>query len=121
MTRIMGKRPALALRWPQQPLCAVPPTLATKPGSHPGVPCPSGLFEPSDMKYDFYQDRELDPSLVEMTEVAVHMLSRNPRGFYLFVEGEWGFLAQQSQAGKGHLERDRALHLCPLDLHRRPH
>nr|XP_003474462.1 intestinal-type alkaline phosphatase [Cavia porcellus] len=46
-----------------------------------------GLFEPSDMKYDFYQDRELDPSLVEMTEVAVHMLSRNPRGFYLFVEG----------------------------------
>ncbi|KAM7339646.1 hypothetical protein ACRRTK_000261 [Alexandromys fortis] len=28
-----------------------------------------------------------DPSLVEMTEVAVRMLSRNPRGFYLFVEG----------------------------------
>uniref|UniRef100_A0A4W2CRC5 Alkaline phosphatase n=1 Tax=Bos indicus x Bos taurus TaxID=30522 RepID=A0A4W2CRC5_BOBOX len=28
-----------------------------------------------------------DPSLEEMTEAALQMLSRNPRGFYLFVEG----------------------------------
>lgn len=41
------------------------------------------------MKYDIYRDTSLDPSLKEMTEVAVSMLSRNPQGFYLFVEGEW--------------------------------
>lgn len=41
------------------------------------------------MKYDIYRDPAQDPSLEEMTEVAVRMLSRNPQGFYLFVEGEW--------------------------------
>ncbi|XP_028645405.1 alkaline phosphatase, germ cell type-like [Grammomys surdaster] len=46
-----------------------------------------GLFEPNDMKYDIYRDPTMDPSLAEMTEVAVRMLSRNPKGFYLFVEG----------------------------------
>lgn len=46
-----------------------------------------GLFEPNDMKYDIYRDPTQDPSLAEMTEVAVHLLSRNPKGFYLFVEG----------------------------------
>lgn len=45
------------------------------------------------MKYDIYRDPTQDPSLAEMTEVAVHMLSRNPKGFYLFVEGEWSCLA----------------------------
>ncbi|KAM6152772.1 LOW QUALITY PROTEIN: intestinal-type alkaline phosphatase-like [Erethizon dorsatum] len=60
-----------------------------------------GLFEPSDMKYDFYQDPELDPSLAEMTEVAVRMLSRNPRGFYLFVEG--GRIDHGHHEGRAHL------------------
>ncbi|XP_034377518.1 alkaline phosphatase, germ cell type-like [Arvicanthis niloticus] len=46
-----------------------------------------GLFEPNDMKYDIYRDPTQDPSLAEMTEVAVRVLSRNPKGFYLFVEG----------------------------------
>uniref|UniRef100_A0A8C6RTY9 Alkaline phosphatase n=1 Tax=Nannospalax galili TaxID=1026970 RepID=A0A8C6RTY9_NANGA len=46
-----------------------------------------GLFEPVEMKYDIYRNSSLDPSLEEMTEVAVRMLSRNPQGFYLFVEG----------------------------------
>ncbi|KAM6152773.1 intestinal-type alkaline phosphatase-like [Erethizon dorsatum] len=46
-----------------------------------------GLFEPEHLKYETNRNHELDPSLVEMTEVAVHMLSRNPRGFFLFVEG----------------------------------
>lgn len=37
---------------------------------------------------------------MEMTEVAVRLLSRNPRGFYLFVEGEWQPLAKQ-RSGNG--------------------
>uniref|UniRef100_A0A8D1BJ77 Alkaline phosphatase n=1 Tax=Sus scrofa TaxID=9823 RepID=A0A8D1BJ77_PIG len=46
-----------------------------------------GLFEPGDMKYEKERDLSRDPSLVEMTEVALRLLSRNPRGFFLFVEG----------------------------------
>ncbi|XP_008836346.1 alkaline phosphatase, germ cell type-like [Nannospalax galili] len=53
----------------------------------PSVTHLMGLFEPEHMKYESQQDHSLDPSLEEMTEVAVRMLSRNPRGFYLFVEG----------------------------------
>ncbi|XP_013375216.1 PREDICTED: intestinal-type alkaline phosphatase-like [Chinchilla lanigera] len=53
----------------------------------PAVTRIMGLFEPSDMSYDVNRDPELDPSLAEMTEVAVRLLSRNPLGFYLFVEG----------------------------------
>ncbi|XP_054405964.1 intestinal-type alkaline phosphatase isoform X2 [Pongo abelii] len=46
-----------------------------------------GLFEPGDMKYEIHRDPTLDPSLMEMTEAALRLLSRNPHGFYLFVEG----------------------------------
>ncbi|NXI61186.1 PPBI phosphatase, partial [Anseranas semipalmata] len=46
-----------------------------------------GLFEPGDMKYDLERNTTLDPSLTEMMETAVTILSRNPKGFYLFVEG----------------------------------
>ncbi|XP_052605274.1 alkaline phosphatase, germ cell type-like isoform X1 [Peromyscus californicus insignis] len=53
----------------------------------PSVTHLMGLFEPEHMKYDIYRDPTQDPSLAEMTEVAVRILSRNPRGFYLFVEG----------------------------------
>lgn len=40
------------------------------------------------MKYETYRDPKQDPSLTEMTEAALRLLSRNRRGFYLFVEGE---------------------------------
>ena len=47
-----------------------------------------GLFEPSHMEYE--HDRATDsggePSLAEMTEKAIHILRRNPRGFFLMVE-----------------------------------
>ncbi|XP_038290518.1 intestinal-type alkaline phosphatase isoform X1 [Canis lupus familiaris] len=46
-----------------------------------------GLFEPGDTKYDVHRDGIQDPSLMEMTEAALRLLSRNPKGFYLFVEG----------------------------------
>jgi alkaline phosphatase len=48
-----------------------------------------GLFEPGQMNYE--EDRLLnptgDPSLSEMTTAAISILGRNPRGFFLMVEG----------------------------------
>ncbi len=48
-----------------------------------------GLFDSSHMTYD--SERPLDiggePSLREMAEVAVRLLSKNPKGFFLMVEG----------------------------------
>jgi len=42
------------------------------------------------MKYDLLRNTSLDPSLTEMTEAAITILSRNPNGFYLFVEDKSG-------------------------------
>uniref|UniRef100_A0A8C2TT72 Alkaline phosphatase n=2 Tax=Coturnix japonica TaxID=93934 RepID=A0A8C2TT72_COTJA len=53
----------------------------------PSVTYLMGLFEPMDMKYEMVHNATLDPSLTEMTEAAIKVLSRNPNGFYLFVEG----------------------------------
>ncbi|XP_037378051.1 intestinal-type alkaline phosphatase-like [Talpa occidentalis] len=53
----------------------------------PSVTHIMGLFEPRDMKYDILRDPNQDPSLMEMTEAALRLLSRNPKGFFLFVEG----------------------------------
>ena len=53
------------------------------------------------MKYNVQQDHTKDPTLQEMTEVALRVLSRNPRGFYLFVEGEWQPLGEQ-RSDEGH-------------------
>ncbi|XP_053894826.1 intestinal-type alkaline phosphatase-like [Malaclemys terrapin pileata] len=55
--------------------------------SDPSVTHLMGLFEPGDMKYNLLRNSTLDPSLTEMTEAAIQILSRNPQGFYLFVEG----------------------------------
>ena len=48
-----------------------------------------GMFAPSHMAFDI--DRQylapLEPSLAEMTEKAIQMLSKSPRGFFLLVEG----------------------------------
>ncbi|KAM5266731.1 intestinal-type alkaline phosphatase-like [Hipposideros larvatus] len=53
----------------------------------PSVTHLMGLFEPKDMMYETYRDPTQEPSLMEMTEAALRLLGRNPRGFYLFVEG----------------------------------
>ncbi|CAH6791888.1 Alpi [Phodopus roborovskii] len=66
-----------------------------------------GLFEPAEMKYDTYRNSSLDPSLKEMTEIAIRMLSRNPQGFYLFVEG--GRIDQGHHAGTAYLALTEAV------------
>ncbi|XP_043087862.1 alkaline phosphatase, intestinal, tandem duplicate 1 isoform X2 [Puntigrus tetrazona] len=47
-----------------------------------------GLFEPKDMRFEVFRNRTRDPSIVDMTEKAIEILSKNPKGFFLFVEDE---------------------------------
>jgi alkaline phosphatase len=48
-----------------------------------------GLFEPDHMKFeaDRGSDPAGEPSLAEMTELAIDLLTRDPDGFFLMVEG----------------------------------
>ncbi|XP_049321617.1 alkaline phosphatase, intestinal, tandem duplicate 1 [Astyanax mexicanus] len=50
--------------------------------------CLMGLFEPKDMRFEVFRNRTRDPSIVDMTETAIQILSKNPKGFFLFVEDE---------------------------------
>lgn len=47
------------------------------------------LFEPSDLKYEYdrHSDAAGEPSLTEMTIKAIDILGRNPKGYFLMVEG----------------------------------
>lgn len=40
------------------------------------------------MKFEVFRNRTRDPSIVEMTEKAIQILSKNPKGYFLFVEDE---------------------------------
>ncbi|CAN2387966.1 alkaline phosphatase activity [Pristimantis euphronides] len=46
-----------------------------------------GLFEPRDMMYELDRNKTTEPSLLEMVEVAISILKKNPNGFFLLVEG----------------------------------
>ena len=46
-----------------------------------------GLFAPSYMSYDDYRDPEVEPSVAEMTSKSIELLSDDPEGFFLMVEG----------------------------------
>lgn len=46
------------------------------------------LFEPGDLRYEADRDPKMDPSIVETTEKAIRILRKNPKGFFLLVEGE---------------------------------
>ena len=46
-----------------------------------------GLFAPMDMSFNAVRDAAKEPSLTEMTSKAIGMLSKNPNGFFLMVEG----------------------------------
>lgn len=95
VTHLMGNDPshphvpALASRVLRGP--SVRPDVHTHSPAYPSPPAPfpTGLFEPGDTKYEVHRNHTRDPSLMEMTEAALHLLRRNPRGFYLFVEGAW--------------------------------
>lgn len=44
-----------------------------------------GLFRDDHMEYHLKAENQ--PTLEEMVEVAIKMLSRSPKGYFLFVEG----------------------------------
>ncbi len=46
-----------------------------------------GMFAPKDLAYEIDRDKEKEPSLAEMTAKAIEILSSNPKGFVLMVEG----------------------------------
>uniref|UniRef100_A0A8U7P3S3 Alkaline phosphatase, tissue-nonspecific isozyme n=1 Tax=Corvus moneduloides TaxID=1196302 RepID=A0A8U7P3S3_CORMO len=75
-----------------------------------------GLFEPGDMVYELDRNNETDPSLSEMVSVAIRMLQKNPRGFFLLVEG--GRIDHGHHEGKAKqalheaVELDRAIGLA---------
>lgn len=48
----------------------------------------SALFEPGDLRFEAERDPGMDPSVVETTEKAIRILQKNPKGFFLLVEGE---------------------------------
>ncbi|XP_075572460.1 intestinal-type alkaline phosphatase-like [Pelecanus crispus] len=75
----------------------------------PSVNYLMGLFEPGDMKYNLVRNTTTDPSLTEMMEAAITILSRNPNGFYLFVEDKSG--PRPSAGGRiDHGHHDGAAH-----------
>ncbi|KAI1231341.1 Alkaline phosphatase [Lamprotornis superbus] len=75
-----------------------------------------GLFEPGDMVYELDRNNDTDPSLSEMVSVAIRMLQKNPRGFFLLVEG--GRIDHGHHEGKAKqalheaVELDRAIGLA---------
>uniref|UniRef100_A0A3Q3RKM7 alkaline phosphatase n=2 Tax=Mastacembelus armatus TaxID=205130 RepID=A0A3Q3RKM7_9TELE len=73
-----------------------------------------GLFEPKDCRYELDRDPSMDPSLTEMMEKAIKILSKNPNGYFLFVEDN-GRIDHGHHAGKAKkalyeaVELDRAI------------
>jgi alkaline phosphatase len=74
-----------------------------------------GLFAPSHMEFEADRPRTApdQPTLTDMTRAAIQVLSRNPRGFFLMVEG--GRIDHALHADNGYravtdmLEFDRAI------------
>lgn len=46
-----------------------------------------GLFAADHIEYYHEQEEHHDPTLTDMTEKAIQILSKNPNGYFLFVEG----------------------------------
>ncbi len=69
----------------------------------PGVSKIMGLFSPGMMAFDAQRgsDKWGEPSIAEMTELAIKILSKNPNGFFLMVEG--GRIDHAGHGNQAHL------------------
>lgn len=63
-----------------------------------------GLFTPNYMAYNVDADRAKEPSLTEMTLAAIKVLEKNPKGYFLFIEG--GKIDIGSHANLAHIALD---------------
>uniref|UniRef100_UPI0037E90573 alkaline phosphatase, tissue-nonspecific isozyme n=1 Tax=Semicossyphus pulcher TaxID=241346 RepID=UPI0037E90573 len=59
------------------------------------------LFEPGDLRFEAERDPKMDPSIVETVEKAIRILQKNPKGFFLLVEG--GRIDQAHHAGRAYM------------------
>lgn len=69
----------------------------------------AGLFAPSHMNYNLLADKSVEPTLVEMTESAIEVLSKGENGYYLFVEG--GLIDWAHHKNRAHLALDETVML----------
>ncbi|XP_063060386.1 alkaline phosphatase, tissue-nonspecific isozyme [Engraulis encrasicolus] len=67
------------------------------------------LFEPGDLRFEAERDPALDPSLTETTEKAIRILRKNPKGFFLLVEG--GRIDQGHHASRASMALQEAVTL----------
>lgn len=76
----LKKNPHSEYVWNSQQFAAIDPATADHV---------LGLFSPSHMSYEKerVQDAGGEPSLVDMTRKAIDILKKNPKGFFLMVEG----------------------------------
>ncbi|XP_059054706.1 membrane-bound alkaline phosphatase-like [Achroia grisella] len=68
-----------------------------------------GLFEGNHMKYHLDANNETEPTLTELTEIAIRSLSRNENGFFLFVES--GRIDHGHHDNLVHKALDETIHL----------
>jgi len=68
-----------------------------------------GLFEYSHMQYEMYRANDVagEPSIAEMTEKAINILQKNPKGYFLLVEG--GRIDHGHHGGKAVLSLNDAI------------
>ena len=76
----LERRPRSAYVWNAEQLAAIDPAQTDHL---------LGLFAPDNLHFEFERskDRAGEPSLSEMTVRAIEILARNPKGFFLMVEG----------------------------------
>ncbi|TMS07494.1 Alkaline phosphatase, tissue-nonspecific isozyme [Larimichthys crocea] len=65
------------------------------------------LFEPGDLRFEMDRDPNMDPSIVETTEKAIRILQKNPKGFFLLVEG--GRIDQAHHDGRAYMALHEAV------------
>lgn len=66
----------------------------------------AGLFSPEHLEYYLNANESLQPTLAEMTSVAIQMMQKEENGYFLFVEG--GQIDHGHHASKPHIALSEA-------------